>query len=49
MAPQQRLTREERLQKKHEVDRLRYQKIKNDPEEYELQKQKEKEKRFKNR
>ncbi|CAG9839219.1 unnamed protein product [Diabrotica balteata] len=38
------LTREERLQKKREAEKLRYQKIKNDPEKYELQKQKEKQK-----
>lgn len=47
MAPRKKLTREERLQKKREAERIRYQKIKNDPEKYELQKQKEKEKYFK--
>uniref|UniRef100_A0A6P7H0A5 Uncharacterized protein LOC114344525 n=1 Tax=Diabrotica virgifera virgifera TaxID=50390 RepID=A0A6P7H0A5_DIAVI len=44
MAPRKKLTREERLQKKREAEKLRYQKIKNDPEKYELQKQKEKQK-----
>lgn len=47
MAPRKKLTRDERLQKKREAERLRYQKIKNDPEKYELQKQKEKEKYLK--
>lgn len=47
MAPRKKLTREERLQKKREAERLRYERIKNDPEKYELQKQKEKAKYLK--
>lgn len=47
MAPRKKLTREERLQKKREAERLRYEKIKNDPEKYDLQKQKEKAKYLK--
>ncbi|GBP39351.1 Septin-1 [Eumeta japonica] len=42
MAPRKKLTREEKLQKKREAERQRYQKIKNDPEKYKLQKQKKK-------
>lgn len=42
MAPLKKLTREEKLQKKREAKRLRYQRIKNDPEKYKLQKLKEK-------
>ncbi|XP_072946039.1 uncharacterized protein [Epargyreus clarus] len=47
MAPRKKLTREEKLQKKREAERLRYERIKNDPEKYELQKQKEKAKYLK--
>lgn len=47
MAPRKKLTREEKLQKKREAERLRYQRIKNDPEKYKLQKLKEKEKYLK--
>lgn len=47
MAPRKKLTREKILLKKREAERLRYQKIKNDPVKYELQKQKEKEKYIK--
>lgn len=36
------LTREEKLQRKREAEKLRYQKIKNDPVKNKLQKQKEK-------
>lgn len=43
MAPRKKLTREEKLQKKkREAERLRYQRIKNDPVRYNLQKEKEK-------
>lgn len=47
MAPRKKLTREERLEKKRQAEQLRYQRIKNDPEKYELQKQKDKEKYLK--
>ncbi|KAK0170557.1 hypothetical protein PV328_008394 [Microctonus aethiopoides] len=47
MAPRKQLTRDERLEKKRQAEKLRYQKIKNDPEKYELQKQKDKEKYLK--
>ncbi|CAH0558867.1 unnamed protein product [Brassicogethes aeneus] len=44
MSPINKVTREERLEKKRQAERLRYQKIKNDPEKCEMQKQKEKKK-----
>lgn len=44
MAVRKHLTGEERIQKKREAERRRYEKIKNDAEKYELQKQKEMEK-----
>ncbi|CAK1579140.1 unnamed protein product [Parnassius mnemosyne] len=43
----QKLTREEKLEKKRQAERLRYQKIKNDPEKYKIHKQKEKERYLK--
>lgn len=47
MAPRKKLSHDERLEKKRQAEKLRYQRIKNDPEKYELQKQKDKEKHFK--
>ena len=44
MAPRKKLTREERLEKKRVAERLRYQRIKNNPEKYAQQKEKEKKK-----
>ncbi|XP_063219232.1 SH2B adapter protein 2-like isoform X1 [Bacillus rossius redtenbacheri] len=47
MAPRKKLTHEEKLEKKHQAERLRYQKIKNNLEKYKLQQHKEKEKNLK--
>ncbi|CAG9569822.1 unnamed protein product [Danaus chrysippus] len=44
MPPRKKLSREERLEKKRLAERLRYQRIKNDPERYSQQKEKEKKK-----
>lgn len=44
MPPRKKLTREEHLEKKRLAERLRYQRIKNDPEKYSQQKEKEKKK-----
>lgn len=44
MANKKKLTREERLEKKRQAERLRYQKIKNDPDKYALQQEKERKK-----
>ena len=43
MAPRKKLTREERLEKKRVAERLRYQRIKNNPEKYAQQKENGKE------
>ncbi|KAK9878718.1 hypothetical protein WA026_023511 [Henosepilachna vigintioctopunctata] len=44
MAPREKMTREERLEKNRIAERLRYQRIKNDPDKYARQKVKEREK-----